>query len=268
MLGFEMRLMKTRSCRRRMLAIMVLLLLSSNALAVVQTKRGPQLNDVARSEPTGLTSLLQSPCRVGSISGQGGGIYFYRCGAQGLNALLAAYAKVDMEQREVFIWPSLDEFKTSQGTALDNPPARYNAVLIHPDRFAGSGRDGNETLHPIRPRLTIYISDLGVLEKLRFSPGLDIVHPAQRLADVTEAIYEKYLRYRAIRFLRDLGPDAEPLREHLEKSLDGDNEYVVKARKSALERLQPNEDFRKISDRVMRILQKDDPNIESQNGQR
>jgi hypothetical protein len=259
--------MKPTGYRLRALTVAVLLLLPVNAFGIASVWRGPSPTDVAQREPKGLTPLLQSPHRVGSIDGLGGGVYFYRCGAVGLNALLEAYAKVDMEKHEVFIWPSLEEFKNTQGMALDNPPVVYNAVLTHPDAFS---RDfsKNETLFPVQPRLTIYVSDLRELEKLRFPPKLDLVHPAQRLEDVTQAINEKFDRYRAVCFLRDLGPDAKPLREHLERLLHDDNEYVVKACRTALEQLQPDEAFRKISEHILRILEKREPKKESQTGQR
>ena len=165
MLGPTARLMGGQGYWLRALAVAALLLLPRSALAIAIAVHGPQLNDVADWEPKGLTPLIQSPHRVGSIEGQGGGWYFYRCGAAGLNALLEAYAKVDMEQHEVFVWPSLEEFKNTQGMALDDPPAVYNAVLDHPDGY--SDFNNNDTLFPLRPRLTIYVSDPGELDKLR-----------------------------------------------------------------------------------------------------
>ena len=89
-----------------------------------------------------------------------------------------------------------------------------------------------------------------------------------RLEDISKAMYKKYQRYRAIRFLRDLGPDAEPLREHLEHSLPEDNEYVLRASKLALERLQPNKNFRKVSERILKILAERNPKEDSQTGKR
>jgi hypothetical protein len=253
MMGTETRLRQGRGNWLCLLIVTTLLSLPPESSAVTITSHGPRPNDIARREPIGLTPLIQSPHRVGSVDGPGGAAYFYRCGAAGLDSLLEAFAKVDMALNEVVIWPSLEEFKNTEGMALDDPPAVYNAVLTHPDVFLRLFGE-NETFYPVRPRLTIYVSDYRELEELRFPPQLVLVHPAQRLDFITQAIKMNAQRYRAVRYLRDLGPDAKPLQADLERLLNDENEYVVEACRIALEQLQPDEAFRKISDRIMEIL--------------
>ena len=65
------------------------------------------------------------------------------------------------------------------------------------------------------------------------------------------------------RVARDLGPDAEPLRVHLERLLHDDNEYVVEACRITLDQLQPDEAFRITSERIRRILEERETKMES-----
>jgi hypothetical protein len=230
----------------------LLCLLPGDVSGLAHVSYGPWPDANARQEYAWLTPLLRSPHRVVSIQGNGGTHYFYRSGAEGLNALLKDYAAADIEKHEVSLWPNLETTRNLKKYGLSNPPVEYNAYLKIHDGFSLSYHK-NETLYPTHPRLNIFVSDVALLNELEFPPTLDVVHPANRLLDISRALYDQN-RSAAVRYLRDIGPDAEPFRDMLERPFTFERNHLRDARLSALEALQPNGRFQAVSNRILEIL--------------
>lgn len=238
--------------------VMALLLVQQSGFPMAFSNRGAFPNDVARWEPKTLTPLLQHGSRVGSISGSGGAVYFFRSDAAEINELLANYAKVKMNRYEVYLWPSLDEWQTTKGMVLDDPPVRYNVRLDHPDERIRP--EATAQLWSGQPRLSLFLDDIEVLNQLEFPEGLVLVHPAQQLMKIPVVLNSNNY-FSAILYLKSLGPDAEAFRNVFEEFQDHENSYAADAAKEGLERLKPDIEFRAISDTILRIVAERNPQV-------